>query len=41
MVTTAPPPIARLAGAGDEVVAISPLVTLECIVGPLRDENLG
>lgn len=31
----------RLAGAGDEVVAISPLVTLECLVGPLRDENLG
>lgn len=30
----------RLAGAGDEVVAISPLVTLECLVGPLRDDNL-
>lgn len=30
----------RLAGAGDEVVAISPLVTLECLMGPLRDENL-
>lgn len=31
----------RLAGAGDDVVAISSLVTLECLVGPLRNENLG
>ncbi len=30
----------RLADAGDEVVAISPLVMLECLVGPLRDDNL-
>ena len=30
----------RLADAGEAVVAISPLVTLECLVGPLRDENL-
>jgi predicted nucleic acid-binding protein len=31
----------RLAEAADDVVAISPLVTLECLVGPLREENLG
>lgn len=31
----------RLAEAGDEVVATSPLVTMECLVGPLRAENLG
>ena len=31
----------RLTEAGDELVAVSPLVTLECLVGPLRDENLG
>lgn len=31
----------RLVESGDDVVAISPLVTLECLVGPLRDENLG
>jgi predicted nucleic acid-binding protein len=31
----------RLAEAADAVVAISPLVTLECLVGPLREENLG
>lgn len=30
----------RLADAGDTVVAISPLVMLECLVGPLRDDNL-
>ena len=30
----------HLAEAGDTVLAISPLVTLECLVGPLRDENL-
>lgn len=30
----------RMADAADAVVAISPLVTLECLVGPLRDENL-
>lgn len=30
----------RLADAGDTVVAISPLVLLECTVGPLRSENL-
>ena len=30
----------RLAEAADTVVAISPLVTLECLVGPLRDDNL-
>jgi predicted nucleic acid-binding protein len=30
----------RLADAGDEVAAISPLVMLECLVGPLRDDNL-
>lgn len=28
-----------LAAAGDTRVAISPLVTLECLVGPLRDKN--
>jgi predicted nucleic acid-binding protein len=31
----------RLAEAADAVVAISPLVALECLVGPLREENLG
>jgi predicted nucleic acid-binding protein len=31
----------RLVEAADAVVAISPLVTLECLVGPLREENLG
>lgn len=31
----------RLADATDAVVAVSPLVTLECLVGPLRDDNLG
>jgi predicted nucleic acid-binding protein len=31
---------ARLADLDDEVVAISPLVMLECLVGPFRDENL-
>lgn len=30
----------RLAESADSVVAISPLVTLECLVGPLREENL-
>jgi predicted nucleic acid-binding protein len=30
---------ARLGALGDEPVAISPLVMLECLVGPLRDEN--
>ena len=30
----------RLADAGDTEVAISPLVTMECIVGPLRHDNL-
>ena len=30
----------RLAEAGDQVVAISPLVMLECLVGPLRADNL-
>ncbi len=30
----------RLAEAADDVVAISPLVTLECLVGPLREDNL-
>jgi len=30
----------RLVEAGDAVVAISPLVMLECLVGPLRDDNL-
>ena len=30
----------RLADAGDEVVAISPLVMLECLVGPLRADDL-
>jgi predicted nucleic acid-binding protein len=29
-----------LADAGETVVAVSPLVTLECLVGPLREENL-
>lgn len=31
----------RLADAGDEVVAISPLVMLECLVGPLQADDLG
>ncbi len=30
----------RLVESVDAVVAISPLVTLECLVGPLREENL-
>lgn len=30
----------RLADAGDTEFAISPLVTMECVVGPLRTENL-
>lgn len=30
----------RLADAGNTEVAVSPLVTMECIVGPLRQENL-
>lgn len=30
----------RLADAGEEVVAISPLVMLECLVGPLRAGDL-
>lgn len=30
----------RLASAGDEIIAISPLVQLECLVGPLRDDDL-
>ena len=30
----------RLAVAGETVVAISPLVKLECLVGPLRGDNL-
>ncbi|HRP99686.1 MAG TPA: type II toxin-antitoxin system VapC family toxin [Terrimesophilobacter sp.] len=29
----------NLESAGDTDVAISPLVTLECLVGPLRDNN--
>lgn len=29
----------KLAALADEIVAISPLVVLECLVGPLRDEN--
>ena len=31
----------RLTESADAVVAVSPLVTLECLVGPLRDENFG
>jgi len=31
----------RLTESADAVVAVSPLVTLECLVGPLRDENYG
>lgn len=31
----------RLADAAHAMVAVSPLVMLECLVGPLRDENLG
>jgi len=30
----------RLIESADVVVAISPLVILECLVGPLREENL-
>ncbi|WP_164520339.1 PIN domain-containing protein [Specibacter cremeus] len=30
----------RLVEAGEAIVAISPLVILECLVGPLRDDNL-
>lgn len=30
----------RLVESADTVVAISPLVTLECLVGPLREDNL-
>jgi len=30
----------RLADAGDEAVAITPLVMLECLVSPLRDDDL-
>jgi len=30
----------KLANAGDEIVAISPLVTTECLTGPLRNKNL-
>ncbi len=30
----------KLADLGDEVVLISPLVTMECITGPLRDDNM-
>lgn len=30
----------RLAEAADSVIAISPLVTMECLVGPLREQNL-
>lgn len=30
----------RLSESADVVVAISPLVILECLVGPLREENL-
>ncbi len=30
----------RLADAGDSTVAISPLVMLECLVGPMRVDNL-
>lgn len=30
----------RLAAAGDEVIAIAPLVMLECLVGPFRKEDL-
>ena len=32
---------ARLQSAGEENVAISSLVMLECLVGPLRDGDLG
>ena len=31
----------RLADATDAMVSVSPLVTLECLVGPLRDNNFG
>ena len=31
----------RLADTGNELVAVGSLVTLECLVGPRRDENLG
>lgn len=30
----------RLAKAGDEVIAIAPLVMLECLVGPYRSDDL-
>ncbi len=30
----------RLADRGDEAVAISPMVMLECLVGPLHDDDL-
>ena len=30
----------RLADLADEVAAITPLVMLECLVGPLRDDDL-
>lgn len=30
----------RLADTGDEAVAITPLVMLECLVAPLRDDDL-
>ncbi len=31
----------RLAASGDEIVAVSGLVTMECLVGPLRAGDLG
>lgn len=31
--------LARLGQAGDHIVAISPLVAHECLVGPVRDGN--
>ena len=30
----------KLADLGDEEVMITPLVTMECVTGPLRDDNL-
>ena len=30
----------KLADLGDEEVMISPLVTMECVTGPLRDDNM-
>ncbi|MBG6055412.1 putative nucleic acid-binding protein [Salinibacterium sp. CAN_S4] len=30
----------RLAGAGDAEIVVTHLVTMECLVGPLRDDNL-